>query len=110
MEARHDFGVLSGTKASSDLMESFLGEKHEADLTLLRAFRLALDAWSIGRMALGADAVAERPSAAALADFEKKELSAARIEAAVLERASDSAIRYRALTEDEVKTAAGEAA
>ena len=66
--------------------------------------------WSIGRMALGAEATTERPSATALADFQKKELSAARIEAAVLERASDSAIRYRALTEDEVKNATGEAA
>lgn len=110
MKTRHDFGVLSGTKASSELMETFLAEKHENEMTQRRAFRLALDAWSIGRMALGGDLAAERPSAAEISAFQKDELKAASIEAAVLERAAISAIRYRLLTDDEVKAAAGEGA
>ncbi len=109
-ETRHDFGVLSGTKRSSDLMESFLQEKHENEMTLLRAFRLALDAWSVGRMALSDDAVMERPSAGEISAFQKSELSGARIEAALLERASTAAIRYRPLTDDEITAAAGDAA
>ena len=46
VQTRQDFGVLSGTKNSTDLMESFLKDAHSANATLESAFRTALEAWA----------------------------------------------------------------
>src|SRR5215218_2505894 len=42
-EARQDFGALSGTRASTELMETFLRGKQNGEATLREAFRTALD-------------------------------------------------------------------
>src|ERR1041385_6086820 len=60
-QARQDFGVLSGTKQSTELMESFLKAEHSAGAPLDRAIRVALDACSVGRMALSSDGLNELP-------------------------------------------------
>jgi proteasome alpha subunit len=104
-QARQDFGVLSGTKNSTELMELFLKDAHSSGATLERAFRVALDAWSVGRMALGDDGAIEMPTREQIAAHRKNELTVSSIEAAVLDRSATTAIRYRLLSDEEIKTA-----
>src|ERR1043165_6585104 len=52
--ARQDFAVLSGTRQSVELMETFLKNKHRPDASFETAMNSALDAWSVGHMLLQA--------------------------------------------------------
>lgn len=108
-QARQDFGVLAGGKQSTDLMELFLKGEHTVGATLEGAFRVALDAWSVGRMALGSDGMKELPARELIKAHRKTELGASNIEAAILERSETTAIRYRTLSAAEIKSALGEA-
>ena len=65
-ETRHDFAVLSGTRPSAELMEAFLKTEHAADATLEAALKSAVDAWSVGHMALQKDGAKELPERAAV--------------------------------------------
>jgi proteasome alpha subunit len=107
-QARQDFGVLSGTKNSTELMESFLKTEHRPEAAFDDAFRVALDAWSLGRMALGEDGLKEMPPREQITAHGKTELSRASLEAAILERDTVVAIRYRPLSEEEIKSALGD--
>jgi len=107
-QVRQDFGVLAGSKESTELMESFLKSEHSAGATFERAFRAALDAWSVGRMALGADGIKELPAREQITTHRKTELAISSIEAALLERNVTAAIRYRSLSNDEIKSALGD--
>jgi len=102
-EARQPFAVLSGTKASAELMESFLRQAHRADASLEEALATARDAALVGCMALGADGVRELPTSEALTTERAKQLQASGLEAAVLERNSRSAVRYRPVSEEELR-------
>ncbi len=104
-EARQDFAALSGTRVSSELMETHLKNEHEASATLPRAMKTALQAWATGRMALGEDGVRELPTKDALTQEVQKQLRAGVVEAAILERNDKVAIRYRPVTEEEIKAA-----
>jgi proteasome alpha subunit len=104
-EARQDFAALSGTHASTELMESHLKKEHETSATLSRALKTALNAWTIGRMSLGDDGARELPAKDALAEEVQKHLRNGVVEAALLERDSKMAIRYRAVTDEEIKAA-----
>ncbi len=104
-ETRQDFGVLSGTRASTELMESFLSKEHDSGATLPRTLKTALDAWMIGKIALSDEALRELPTADAIAAERTKQLARSGIEAAILEREAPSAIRYRALAADEIASA-----
>lgn len=106
--ARQGFGVLSGTRHSSELMETFLTAEHSAGATWERALKLALEAWSIGHMALGEAGIKEIPRREELAAERKQQISSSGVEAAVLERESKIAIRYRALSEQEISEAIGD--
>src|SRR5213594_2271314 len=44
-QARRDFAALSGTRQSSELMESFLKAEHSSDAAFEAALKSALDAW-----------------------------------------------------------------
>ena len=104
-EARQNFAALGGTRRSTELMESYLTKEHDASATLARAMKTALQAWTIGRMALGDDGAREQPTKEAVTEEMQKQLRAGVVEAALLERNDRIAIRYRAATEDEIKTA-----
>jgi proteasome alpha subunit len=104
-QGRQDFGVLSGTKQSTEMMETFLKGEHEGNATLERALRTALSAWSVGRLAAGEDANSEMPSREKIAAHRKSELAAASIEAAILERAARTAIQYRQVSAEELRSA-----
>ena len=103
-DAREHFGVLSGTRASTELMESFLRKEHGAAATksLKEALLTAIDAWLVGNMALAEEGTRELPTKDALAEARRKQSSERKIEAAVLERNSTTAIRYRSLGDDEM--------
>ena len=102
-EARHDFAVLSGTRESAALMESFLKEKHDTGAALESAIQSALDAWSVGHMALQKDATKAVPDSAAIAKHRQEQLATMGIEAAVLERNTGAAVRYRDLSDKDAR-------
>ena len=107
-QTRQDFGVLSGTRPSSDLMEKYLASEHSAGATFDRALKLSLDAWTVGHLALGDAGVKEVPGRDKILAERKERLRATGIEAAVLDRDDKTAIRYRALTEPEIRSALGD--
>jgi proteasome alpha subunit len=106
-QRRQDYAALSGTRQSSDLMESFLKSQHTSEGDFKSALTTALDAWSVGHMALGADAAKELPEQSAIVKHRQEQLSAAGVEAGILERESKMAIRYRALSDEEVRSTIG---
>jgi proteasome alpha subunit len=103
-DAGEHFAVLSGTRASTELMESFLRREHggAGAKSLEEALRTATDAWLVGHIALAEEGARELPTAEVLAEERRKQTSERKIEAAVLERNSTSAIRYRSLGGDEI--------
>jgi hypothetical protein len=103
-QTRQDFGVLSGTRQSTDLMEKYLAGEHTIGATFDRALKLSLDAWTVGHLALGDSGVKELPARDKIVTERKERLRAAGIEAAVLDRDEKRAIRYRALTEPEIRS------
>ena len=107
-QTRQDFGVLSGTRQSSDLMENYLAAGHSPGATFERAIKLGLDAWTVGHLALGDAGVKELPARDKILGERKERLRASGIEAAVLDRDDKTAIRYRALTETEIRAALGD--
>jgi proteasome alpha subunit len=107
-QTRQNFGVLSGTRQSTELMENYLAAEHSPGVTFERALKVALDAWTVGHLALGDAGVKELPARDKILAERKERLRAAGIEAAVLDRDDKTAIRYRALTEPEIRSALGD--
>lgn len=103
--AGQNFGALSGTKASTELMESFLQREQDPRATLAHAMRTAVDAWLVGNLALGDDGIRELPAREALMSEHEKYADAKGIEAAILQRDDKSAIRYRTVATDEIAAA-----
>jgi proteasome alpha subunit len=106
-QRRQDFAVLSGTRQSTEVMESFLKSEHAPDAGLDKALNTALDAWSIGHMTLGKEDANAVPERTAFAQHRQEQLAANSIEAAVLERKGAGAIRYRPLSEKEARELSG---
>jgi proteasome alpha subunit len=102
-QARRDFAALSGTQQSRELMEVFLATQHAPDANLETALNSALDAWSIGHMTLQASDTKEPPERAAVRSHRQERLAIAAIEAALLERDANRAIRYRLLSDNELR-------
>jgi proteasome alpha subunit len=102
-QARQSFAALSGTQRSRELMETFLTTQHAPDANLETAFNAALDAWSIGHMILQTTDAKEPPEQAAVTKHRREQLAVAGIEAALLERDSSRAIRYRSLSDKELR-------
>ncbi len=103
-QRQQTFGALSATRQSADLMESFLGSANMSESNFENALKTALDAWTIGHMALGPDGIKEIPDKAAIAKHRDEQLGLAGAEGAVLERASKGPIRYRTLSDDEIRS------
>lgn len=102
-EARSPFGALSGTRISTELMETFLQGGHDPDATLRQTLSTALEAWTIGSLALGEDGIRALPTPELVATERARRLQDGGIEAALLERRSETAVRYRPLTSDELR-------
>lgn len=103
-QARHDFAVLSGTQQSRELMEAFLKTQHAPDASFEAALNSALDAWSIGHMTLQTNDAKELPERAAVTKYRREQLANSGIEAALLERDASRAIRYRSLSDKELRS------
>ena len=102
-QARQDFAALSGTQQSRELMEAFLATQHAPDADLETTFNSALDAWSIGHMTLQTSDAKEQPERTAVRKHREEQLAIAGIEAALLERDAGKAIRYRSLSDKELR-------
>jgi proteasome alpha subunit len=102
--ARQDFAVLSGTQQSRELMETFLKTQHAPDASFETTLSCALDAWSIGHMSLQASDVKQMPDRIAVTKYRKEQLANSGIEAALLERDAGRAIRYRSLSDTELRS------
>jgi proteasome alpha subunit len=102
-QVRQDFGVLSGTRQSRELMESFLKAEHRADASFETALKAALEAWAIGHMTLQTSDAKELPEPAAVAKYRREQLANTGIEAGVLGRDTSRAIRYRSLSDTELR-------
>ena len=102
--ARQDFAVLSGTRQSVEMMEGFLKSEHKSDASFETAVNSGLDAWSVGHMILQASEAKELPARDAVAQHRQEQLTNAAIEAAVLERDGSRPIRYRSLTDNELRS------
>ena len=70
--------------------------------------KIALDAWTVGHLALGDGGAKELPARDKILAERKERLRGAGIEAALLERSDKSAIRYRVLTEAEIRAPLGD--
>ncbi|HXM32467.1 MAG TPA: hypothetical protein VN921_02355, partial [Chthoniobacterales bacterium] len=70
--------------------------------------KIALDAWTVGHLALGDGGVKELPARDKILAERKERLRGAGIEAALLERSDKIAIRYRVLTEAEIRAPLGD--
>jgi len=102
-QARRDFAALSGTQLSREMMEAFLASHHAPDANLESGLNSALDAWSIGHMTLQTSDAKEPPEHSAVRKHRQEQLATAGIEAAVLERDTSRAIRYRSLSDSELR-------
>lgn len=105
-EGGASFAAISGTAASTELMETFLQREQDPGATISEAASVALDAWMIGKAALGEDGIRELPERGNLTELREEQLKVAAVERAVLERNSGSAIRYRRLTDVEIGSSA----
>jgi proteasome alpha subunit len=103
-QTRQNFAVLSATTSSTDLMESFLKNEYRGDMDLAGAIRVAADAWGVGQMAAGPDEAKELPARDAIVKHRQEQLTTRGIEAAVLERDAKTTIRYRTLSDEEVRS------
>jgi proteasome alpha subunit len=107
-QTRQDFGALSGTRQSTELMEKYLAGEHSAGATFERALKLSLDAWIVGHLTLGDAGGQEIPSREKILAERKERLRGAGVEAAILERDDKRAIRYRPLSESEIRSGFGD--
>src|SRR5215470_11133346 len=103
-QARQDFAALSGTRQSRELMESFLKTEHSPDASFDATLNSALEAWSIGHMSLHTTDAHELPERAAVLKYRHDQLANRGIEAALLERDTSRAIRYRSLSDKELRS------
>jgi proteasome alpha subunit len=102
-QVRRNFAALSGTEQSRELMETFLTTQHAPDASFEATLNSALDAWSIGHMSLQTSDTKELPERAAVTKHRRERLANAGIEAALLERGANRAIRYRTLSDKELR-------
>jgi len=102
-QTRQDFAALSGTRQSRELMEASLKIQHAADASLEAALNSALDAWSVGHMTLRTTDAKELPESSTVTKYRQEQLANMGIEAALLERDASKAIRYRSLSDKELR-------
>src|SRR6266487_2308129 len=107
-QVRQNFAVLSGTRQSTELMESFLKTEHAPGATFEEAFKTAIDAWSIGHLALQKDDAKDLPERATVTKYRQEQLAVTGIEAAILERDASAAIRFRPIPDKEARVLTGD--
>lgn len=104
-ELHQNFAALSATRQSTEMMESFLKGVLPGNGSFEHALSAAVDAWSVGHLTLSEESGRQMPDAAAIAKHRQDQLATTGIEAAILERRGKTAIRYRSLSDDQVRSA-----
>src|SRR5947207_14443848 len=84
-------------------MESFLQAEHAPDTGFEAALKSAVDAWSVGQMALQTGDTKEMPVRTAVEKYRREQLAKTGIEAGILERDPSRGSRYRALMGKELR-------
>jgi proteasome alpha subunit len=101
--AFEEFGVISGTAASTAKMEQFLRGQTLPAASLEEALEMALEAWTIGHLVLTAEPSEELPPEEEVARHRKEQLAGASVEAAILTETGTQAATWRALPDAEVR-------
>jgi proteasome alpha subunit len=101
--ATQEFGVISGTAASTTKMERFLREQKLPAPTLEKALEIALDAWTVGHLTQSGEPSEELPSAEAIAKAREEQLAASSIEAAILTDVGTQTVTWRSLRDTEIR-------
>ena len=104
-QVRQRYAVLSASRRSTELMESFLKNAYRPEADFAAAANIALDTWSVGHLALGDEEMEQVPAGGTISKHRDEQLATIGIEAAVLERTGKSNIRYRALADEQVRPA-----
>ncbi|MEI9894534.1 MAG: hypothetical protein WDN28_11765 [Chthoniobacter sp.] len=102
--AFEEFGVVSGTAASTAKMEQFLRQQKLPATTLEKALEIALDAWTIGHLALTAEPSDDLPPDEDVAKHRAEQLAGASVEAAILTETGTQAATWRALRDAEIRS------
>ena len=103
-KTRQEYAALSGSRASAEAMERFLARDHRAGLKLGDALTLALDAWTVGYLALDAEKDApDLPTADTIIKSRREQLGTAAVEAAVMENRPGATVTFRPVTEEELR-------
>ena len=103
-KAFQEFGVISGTAASTAKMEQFLQQQTLPAASLEKALEIAMDAWTVGHLTLSAEPTEELPADEEIAKHRTDQLAAATIEAAILSDTGTQAVTWRLLTDAEIRT------
>ena len=90
------FAVMSGKPHSTAMMEKFLRAASFKEATAAEAERIALDAWTVGHLALNSDND-EMPTPEAIAAHREEQLRHSTVEAALLDRNARSNVTFRPL-------------
>ena len=102
---RDPFGAISGTREATQAIETHLRAEHRADSTFAASLEVALDAWAAAQI-VNTD-TKQAPSREQITKERAERSQNSSVEAALLERSNERAIRYRQLTADEIRSATG---
>lgn len=102
-KALEEFGVISGTAASTTAMEEYLRGRTQPEQSLEDAVRLAAEAWAAGHLFLQNPGRTGAPSEVEISAHRDEYLQSSNIEAAVLDRESPHPVTWRPLTDAEVR-------
>ena len=97
-----DFGVISGTVASTTAMEKFLRGQNLIEASRADALRIALDAWTVGQFMLGEEPREDLPTPEQISQRRAEQLSNAVIEAVSMEQSAHPRIKYRQIGAEEL--------
>ena len=98
-----EFGVISGTRHSTGLMERYLKERKLSELPLEEVIAVAADAWAVGHSSLERPESDELPIDEELARHLSEHLALTVVEAAVLDRTSPMPMTWKALRDEEIR-------
>lgn len=101
--AFEEFGVISGTTASTAKMEQFLRQQSLPAPSLEAALEIALDAWTVGHLTLSGEPADELPSADDITKHRTEQLAAFTVEAAILSDSGTQAATWRPLKDAEIR-------
>lgn len=88
------YAVIAGKPQSSAMMEKFLKTKTFTQAAFAEVATIALDAWTVGHLALSSDSE-ELPTADAIRAHREEQLQSGTVEAAVLDRNATFKVAFR---------------